>query len=79
MLVQVFRQYEMIECEYFINTGARFREINELLYTQPSALSHSQFVKEPQLFEAYHAGFRLQVRVPSALRLTRVREAGLSC
>mmetsp|Transcript_27082 Transcript_27082/g.58392 ORF Transcript_27082/g.58392 Transcript_27082/m.58392 type:complete len:340 (-) Transcript_27082:408-1427(-) len=42
--------------------GARFREINELLYTQNSAISLNQFLEEPSLFEAYHSGFRLQAQ-----------------
>lgn len=40
--------------------GARFRQINEKLYTQPSNLSFTQFSKDPALFDVYHEGFRSQ-------------------
>ena len=40
--------------------GARFRHINELLYTQGSAESVALFEREPGFFDAYHEGFRLQ-------------------
>ena len=40
--------------------GARFRMINEDLYTKDSALSYDQFTADPSLFDVYHAGFRVQ-------------------
>ncbi|KAL3772959.1 hypothetical protein ACHAWO_008689 [Cyclotella atomus] len=42
-------------------TSSRFRELNEELYTQPSAQSFAQFTSNPELFEQYHSGFRRQV------------------
>jgi ribosomal RNA-processing protein 8 len=41
--------------------GARFRMINEDLYTKDSHLSFNQFTKDPTLFDVYHLGFREQV------------------
>jgi ribosomal RNA-processing protein 8 len=41
--------------------GARFRMINEDLYTKDSQLSFNQFTKDPTLFNVYHLGFREQV------------------
>ncbi|KAG5176320.1 methyltransferase-domain-containing protein [Tribonema minus] len=41
--------------------GARFRMLNEDLYTKHSTLSFSQFSEEPDLFDIYHRGFREQV------------------
>jgi ribosomal RNA-processing protein 8 len=43
--------------------GARFRMINEDLYTKDSHLSFNQFTKDPTLFDVYHLGFREQVHV----------------
>ena len=40
--------------------GAQFRYINETLYTRPSEEAVSLFSEEPNLYETYHAGFRLQ-------------------
>ncbi|KXN71880.1 hypothetical protein CONCODRAFT_57019 [Conidiobolus coronatus NRRL 28638] len=40
--------------------GAKFRQLNELLYTIPSADAYSQFQSNPQLFDDYHAGFSSQ-------------------
>ena len=42
-------------------TSSRFRELNEELYTQPSAQSFAQFTSNPELFTQYHTGFRRQV------------------
>ena len=42
--------------------GARFRDINERLYTQDSSRSLQLFQSEPRLFSAYHEGFRLQAQ-----------------
>src|SRR5690606_27148933 len=44
-------------------TSARFRHINEFLYTEPSTHAFSKFAEEPEMFEEYHAGFRQQVEV----------------
>mmetsp|Transcript_8447 Transcript_8447/g.11074 ORF Transcript_8447/g.11074 Transcript_8447/m.11074 type:complete len:375 (+) Transcript_8447:23-1147(+) len=41
--------------------GARFRMINEELYTRPSTDSFSNFQNDPSLFDVYHTGFREQV------------------
>jgi ribosomal RNA-processing protein 8 len=40
--------------------GAKFRQLNELLYTIPSADAYSQFQSNPQLFDDYHTGFSSQ-------------------
>jgi ribosomal RNA-processing protein 8 len=44
-------------------TSARFRHLNEQLYTKPSSTSLSIFSATPSLFEEYHGGFRQQVAV----------------
>lgn len=44
-------------------SSARFRHLNEQLYTTPSSTSQSLFTESPDLFEAYHTGFRQQVSV----------------
>ena len=41
-------------------SGAQFRYINEQLYTRPSDEAVQLFKEEPNLYEAYHVGFRLQ-------------------
>lgn len=40
--------------------GARFRHLNETLYTKPSAESLSLFKQDPSMFEDYHRGFAQQ-------------------
>ncbi|WFD31855.1 25S rRNA (adenine(645)-N(1))-methyltransferase [Malassezia sp. CBS 17886] len=42
--------------------GARFRAINEQLYTMNSGAAYALLQGEPQLFGDYHDGFRQQVR-----------------
>jgi ribosomal RNA-processing protein 8 len=42
-------------------TSARFRHLNETLYTNPSSTSLSLFSTSPDLFAEYHAGFSQQV------------------
>jgi len=42
--------------------GARFRSINEHLYTHSSQEALAMIQNEPQLFDEYHKGFRQQVR-----------------
>ncbi|KAH7121270.1 ribosomal RNA-processing protein 8 [Dendryphion nanum] len=44
-------------------TSARFRHLNESLYTKPSAESLSIFTSSPEMFEDYHRGFAQQVEV----------------
>lgn len=43
--------------------SARFRHLNEALYTTPSEKSLDLFTEDPQMFEEYHTGFRQQVAV----------------
>lgn len=43
--------------------SARFRHLNQLLYTTPSAKSLELFQSNPEMFEEYHEGFRRQVEV----------------
>ncbi|KAM3571790.1 hypothetical protein VYU27_006194 [Nannochloropsis oceanica] len=40
--------------------GARFRDINEMLYTSEGNHALNTFKQEPELFEAYHKGYREQ-------------------
>ncbi|SPO05940.1 related to methyltransferase involved in pre-rRNA cleavage [Cephalotrichum gorgonifer] len=42
---------------------ARFRHLNETLYTRPSAEAFKLFHDSPEMFDEYHAGFRQQVGV----------------
>lgn len=44
-------------------TSARFRHLNETLYTTPSSAALSLFTGNPAAYTAYHAGFRAQVAV----------------
>ncbi|CCG84719.1 protein of unknown function, partial [Taphrina deformans PYCC 5710] len=43
-------------------SGARFRWINERLYTTTGSEALSLIASKPDMFEAYHAGFRAQVK-----------------
>ncbi|KAK0735884.1 methyltransferase-domain-containing protein [Apiosordaria backusii] len=43
--------------------SARFRHLNETLYTRPSTESFSLFADSPEMFTEYHEGFRRQVAV----------------
>jgi ribosomal RNA-processing protein 8 len=43
--------------------SARFRHLNESLYTKPSLESLSLFKEDPSMFEDYHRGFAQQVEV----------------
>ncbi|KAK4204123.1 putative ribosomal RNA-processing protein 8 [Triangularia verruculosa] len=43
--------------------SARFRHLNETLYTRPSKESFSLFAESPEMFTEYHEGFRRQVEV----------------
>lgn len=42
--------------------GARFRHLNETLYTSPSSKALQLFTESPGLFAEYHAGFAHQVQ-----------------
>lgn len=42
--------------------GARFRQLNEQLYSTDSASALALLRADPELFDAYHQGFREQVR-----------------
>ncbi|KAI9810936.1 MAG: 25S rRNA (adenine645-N1)-methyltransferase [Thelocarpon impressellum] len=44
-------------------TAARFRHINQTLYTTPSAESVELFQQNPEMFDEYHEGFRRQVEL----------------
>lgn len=44
-------------------TSARFRHLNQTLYTTPSTSALELFIKTPNAYESYHAGFRAQVAV----------------
>lgn len=44
-------------------TSARFRHLNETLYTTSSADALSLFTSSPDLFDEYHAGFAQQVKL----------------
>lgn len=43
--------------------SARFRHLNEQLYTSPSETALELFTKHPDTFDQYHSGFRQQVEV----------------
>lgn len=43
--------------------SARFRHLNETLYTRPSEESFTLFQDSPEMFTEYHEGFRRQVKV----------------
>ncbi|KAL2208860.1 hypothetical protein CC79DRAFT_1270262 [Sarocladium strictum] len=43
--------------------SARFRHLNETLYTQPSEEAFRLFAESPEMFDEYHEGFRRQVKV----------------
>ena len=43
--------------------SARFRHLNETLYTRPSAEAFQLFRDSPEMFSEYHEGFRRQVEV----------------
>lgn len=61
--------------------SARFRHLNETLYTAPSATSLDLFSQNPEMFDDYHSGFRQQVTtwpenpVDSFIRMIRERGA----
>ncbi|KAI0406126.1 hypothetical protein F4802DRAFT_117979 [Xylaria palmicola] len=43
--------------------SARFRHLNETLYTKPSDEAFHLFQESPEMFQEYHEGFRRQVNV----------------
>ncbi|KAL6698290.1 methyltransferase domain-containing protein [Trichoderma pleuroticola] len=43
--------------------SARFRHLNETLYTRPSEEAFRLFQESPEMFDEYHEGFRRQVKV----------------
>ncbi|KAL2153121.1 hypothetical protein VTH82DRAFT_4276 [Thermothelomyces myriococcoides] len=43
--------------------SARFRHLNETLYTRPSTEAFQLFEESPEMFNEYHEGFRRQVEV----------------
>ncbi|KAI1823115.1 methyltransferase-domain-containing protein [Xylaria intraflava] len=43
--------------------SARFRHLNETLYTKPSTEAFQLFQDSPEMFQEYHEGFRRQVNV----------------
>ncbi|KFA67712.1 hypothetical protein S40285_00976 [Stachybotrys chlorohalonatus IBT 40285] len=43
--------------------SARFRHLNETLYTKPSDEAYQLFQDSPEMFNEYHEGFRRQVKV----------------
>ncbi|KAL8961620.1 MAG: hypothetical protein Q9193_001848 [Seirophora villosa] len=62
--------------------SARFRHINQTLYTTPSAHASSLFSTNPEAFASYHAGFRAQVaswpQNPVDIFVEEIRERGAS-
>lgn len=62
-------------------TSARFRHLNQTLYTSSSADALQLFSSSPELFEEYHAGFSQQVkdswpRNPVDIYIQEIKERG---
>ncbi|CUS14854.1 unnamed protein product [Tuber aestivum] len=61
-------------------SSARFRHINEILYTTPSCSSLSLFSEQPEMYQEYHRGFRQQVEVwpenPVDIFIQKLQERG---
>jgi ribosomal RNA-processing protein 8 len=61
--------------------SARFRHLNQTLYTNPSARSLALFQENPEMFQEYHEGFRRQVEVwpenPLDGYLAKIRRRGV--
>ena len=61
--------------------SARFRHLNETLYTEPSSKAQELFNQNPEMFEDYHAGFRQQVSVwpenPLDKFISEIRRRGI--
>ncbi|KAI4171089.1 MAG: hypothetical protein LQ343_004501 [Gyalolechia ehrenbergii] len=60
--------------------SARFRHINQTLYTTPSTYASSLFSTNPEAFTSYHAGFRAQVsswpQIPVELIMQEIKSRG---
>jgi ribosomal RNA-processing protein 8 len=60
--------------------SARFRHLNQTLYTTPSAHSLELFSQNPEMFHEYHEGFRRQVEVwpenPIDTYIEQIRQRG---
>lgn len=61
-------------------SSARFRHINEILYTTPSDSSLSLFREQPEMYQEYHTGFRRQVELwpenPVDVFIKQIQERG---
>ena len=61
--------------------SARFRHLNQTLYTTPSAHSLELFRENPEMFEEYHEGFRRQVEIwpenPVDGYVTEIKQRGM--
>jgi ribosomal RNA-processing protein 8 len=61
--------------------SARFRHLNETLYTTPSTHSLAIFRQNPEMFQEYHEGFRRQVEVwpenPLDIYLAQIKRRGI--
>jgi len=71
-------------------SAARFRYLNEQLYTQPASQSYKTFSKDEKLFRVYHSGYQqqaghwpidpLNVIIASCLKLPETHEiADMGC
>ncbi|KAL9596608.1 MAG: hypothetical protein Q9219_005691 [cf. Caloplaca sp. 3 TL-2023] len=62
--------------------SARFRHINQTLYTTPSTHALSLFSTNPEAFASYHAGFRAQVaswpQNPVEIFVQEIKERGVA-
>jgi ribosomal RNA-processing protein 8 len=60
--------------------SARFRYLNQTLYTTPSADSLKLFNENPEMFQEYHEGFRRQVKIwpenPVINYVSQIRQRG---
>lgn len=61
--------------------SARFRHLNQTLYTTPSTHSLDLFRENPEMFEEYHEGFRRQVEIwpenPVDGYVTEIKQRGM--
>jgi len=61
-------------------SSARFRHINEILYTTPSGSSLNLFHEQPEMYQEYHMGFRRQVELwpenPVDVFIKQIQERG---
>ncbi|KAL8965674.1 MAG: hypothetical protein Q9183_003739, partial [Haloplaca sp. 2 TL-2023] len=60
--------------------SARFRHLNQTLYTTPSAHASTLFSSDPEAYASYHAGFRAQVaswpQNPVEIFIKEIKERG---